>query len=191
MKDHHDQKQPGRSQRPQRKRFLCAFCALYGFFLVIVHASPARTIRFVFTSDAHYGLTRASFRGQRGVDAHVVNAALVRAINQTGPLDFVAQGGDLANRQEETEAGTIQSAATSWQQFSRDYVDGLTVTTAAGGTAPLYIVPGNHEVSNAIGFYKPMHPPVDLTAPTAEIAEIAEKHRLCGLCGLRSCFFVG
>ena len=30
--------------------------------------------------------------------------------------------------------------------------------TAAGRRAPLYVVPGNHEVSNAVGFYKPMRP---------------------------------
>ena len=49
-----------------------------------------RTVRFAFTSDAHYGLTRAHFRGRVNVDAHVVNAALVDAINRAGPLDFVA-----------------------------------------------------------------------------------------------------
>ena len=52
------------------------------------------------------------------------------AINQAGPLDFVAQGGDIANREEETELGPIQSAATSWAQFEHDYIDGLTVTTS-------------------------------------------------------------
>ncbi len=123
-----------------------------------------RTVRFVFTSDAHYGITRAAFRGHANVDAHVVNAAMVAAINRLGPLDFVVEGGDLANRQEETESGAIQSATASWSQFSVDYIDGLTVKNSAGRKAPLYIVPGNHEVSNAVGFYKPMRPLIDKTA---------------------------
>jgi hypothetical protein len=126
--------------------------------------TPAPTLRFVFTSDAHYGITRTHFRGHDNVDAQVVNGAMVAAINRVGPLDFIVQGGDVANREEETDGETIQSAAVSWAQFSRDYLDGLTATTPAGRKAPLYIVPGNHEASNAIGFYKPMHPPVDKTA---------------------------
>jgi len=89
---------------------------------------------------------------------------MVDAINGVGPLDFIAQGGDLANREEETELGPIQSSAASWSQFREDYVDGLKVTNTAGRKAPLYLVPGNHEVSNAIGFYKPMRPLVDKTA---------------------------
>jgi hypothetical protein len=159
----HHKKKPGRTQRAQRFFSLGVLCGLCGFFFVGASAQP-RTIRFVFTSDAHYGVTRPHFRGHDDVDASVVNRALVSAINQTGPLDFVAQGGDIANREEETEAGRIQSAAASWAQFQHDYIDGLTVTTAGGRRSPLYIVPGNHEVSNAIGFYKPMFPPHDNTA---------------------------
>jgi hypothetical protein len=132
--------------------------------LFVTPAAQPRPIRFAFTSDAHYGLTRAHFRGRDQVDAQAVNAALVDAINQAGPLDFVVQGGDLANRQEDSELGPIQRSAVSWAQFSHDYVDGLTATTTAGRKAPLYLVPGNHEVSNAIGFYKPMRPPIDKTA---------------------------
>jgi hypothetical protein len=161
MADH--QKKPRRAHRAQSTSFLCALGALCGFFFVIASAQP-RTIRFVFTSDAHYGLTRPYFRGHENVDAPIVNRALVAAINQNGPLDFVVQGGDIATREEETEAGTIQSSAASWAQFEHDYIEGLTATTPRGRRAPLYIVPGNHEVSNAIGFYKPMHPLLDKTA---------------------------
>ncbi|MCU1385695.1 MAG: hypothetical protein JWL71_4392 [Acidobacteria bacterium] len=143
--------------------FLCGVCVLCGFVLAVA-AAPPRTVRFVFTSDAHYGITRPHFRGRDDVDAQVVNRAMVQAINQIGPLDFVAQGGDLANREEDTASGAIQPAAVSWAQFNRDYVEGLTATTAGGSQAPLYIVPGNHEVSNAVGFYKPMRPLVDRTA---------------------------
>ena len=124
----------------------------------------APSIRFVFTSDAHYGLTRPAFRGGTNVGAHVVNAAMVAAINCLGPLDFVVEGGDVASREEETQAGAIQSAADSWNQFRADYFDGLTAKTGDGRSAPLYVVPGNHDVSNAIGFYKPMRPLIDKTA---------------------------
>jgi hypothetical protein len=155
---------PRRANGSLTRTWLCGFWALCGVFWIVHPAAQPRTIRFVFTSDAHYGITRSHFRGHDKVDAHVVNAALVSAINRAGPLDFVAQGGDLANREEETEGDPIQSAAVSWAQFSHDYIDGLTVTTAAGGKSPLYIVPGNHEVSNAIGFYKPMRPLIDKTA---------------------------
>ena len=118
----------------------------------VVPLAQPRTIRFAFTSDAHYGITRAHFRGRNGVDAQVINRAMVDAINRVGPLDFVVQGGDLANREEETELGAIQSSALSWAQFRHDYIEGLTLSNAAGRKAPLYIVPGNHEASNAIGF---------------------------------------
>src|ERR1700745_561850 len=95
-------------------------------------------IRFVFTSDAHYGLTRPAFRGRANVSAHDVNAALVADIDSLGPLDFVAEGGDVANRAEAEEE--IQPAAVSWRQFHQDYIEHLRV--------PVFVVPGNHDVSN-------------------------------------------
>jgi DNA repair exonuclease SbcCD nuclease subunit len=30
-----------------------------------------------------------------------------------------------------------------------------------GNKAPVYMIPGNHDVTNAIGFYKPMYPAKD------------------------------
>jgi hypothetical protein len=164
-----DRKKPRSARRPQRSHiFLGVPSVLCGFFFVVLGAdAPAaqpRVVSFVFTSDAHYGITRPHFRGRDDVDAHVVNAALVDAINRVGPLDFVAEGGDIANREEVTDTGIIQSAATSWAQFQSDYIEGLRTTTTAGRKTPLYLVPGNHEVSNAIGFYKPMRPLIDKTA---------------------------
>jgi 3',5'-cyclic AMP phosphodiesterase CpdA len=137
-------------------------------------------IQFVFTSDAHYGITRAAFREGSNVEARVVNAALVKQINTlsslvlpkdggvragepVGPVDFLVEGGDVANRSEVLDTGAIQSAATSWAQFKADYLDGLTLTDPRGARAAVYIVPGNHDVSNAIGFYRPMRPFVDKT----------------------------
>ena len=138
-------------------------------------------IQFVFTSDAHYGLTRAAFQGHTDVSAHVVNRAMIGRINTLpalkfpkdgglkgagpiGAIDFVAEGGDIANREEITGTSAIQSAAASWAEFESDYIDGLTVTDREGRKAPVYMVPGNHDVSNAIGFYRPMVPLVDKTA---------------------------
>jgi hypothetical protein len=144
-------------------------------------AAAREGVQFVFTSDAHYGLTRPAFRGAHRVDAHVVNAALIKAINAlpaarfphdggvnsgelVGPLDFVAEGGDIANRQEVVDGRAVQPAAVSWQQFITDYVDGLHTTDHAGYRTPVFMVPGNHDISNAVGFYRPMMPPIDKTA---------------------------
>src|ERR1700744_4813770 len=72
------------------------------------------TIEIVFTSDAHYGITRKDFRGKAEVDGHIVNAALVKEINTVpniklpadsgvnagntvGSVDYVIEGGDIAN----------------------------------------------------------------------------------------------
>lgn len=135
-------------------------------------------VRFVFTSDAHYGLTRASFRGRRGVSAHDVNTALVSDINAltdvAGPIDFVVEGGDVANRAEVDEQ--VQPASLSWSQFKSDYLGQLTLRTAAGTATPIYVVPGNHDASNAIGFYKPMRPAIDAT-PMVEIYNLARGER--------------
>lgn len=142
------------------------------------------TVQFVFTSDVHYGLTRASFRGESNVPADVVNQAVVRSINSLpdvvlpadgglgggtaiGAIDFVAVGGDIANRSERLETGAIQSATISWASFERDYDRGLTVRDASGRRAPLLVVPGNHDASNAVGFHRPMMPGRDPAAMVA------------------------
>ena len=144
-------------------------------------SSPGAAVQFVFTSDAHYGLTRPTFRGRTDVDAHIVNAALVARVNTlpsvrfpndggvragelVGPLDFVAEGGDIANREEVMEGRTIQTAAVSWRQFVADYVDGIHTADRAGHRTAVFMVPGNHDLSNAIGFYRPMNPRTDKTA---------------------------
>jgi Calcineurin-like phosphoesterase len=144
--------------------------------------APARTpphdLQFIFTADQHYGITRPAFQGHTNVDSHVVNAAMVRQINslpaldfpddgglrageRIGAIDFVIDGGDIANREETTESGQIQDAAASWAQYRTDYIDGLTLTDPDGHRVPLYVVPGNHDVSNAVGFYQPMVPKTD------------------------------
>jgi hypothetical protein len=144
-------------------------------------APPAEYLQFVFTSDAHYGISRARFRGASDVDAHTVNAAMIAKVNTlplahfpndgglraaalVGPIDFVAEGGDVANRSELEKPHAIQSASASWSQFRADYLDGVTLRTPAGVRSPVYVVPGNHDASNAVGFYAPMHPRIDKTA---------------------------
>lgn len=133
---------------------------------VLAHGQPAQTVRFVFTSDAHYGLTRASFRSRARVSAHEVNATLIDDVNtlseRLGPVDFLAEGGDVANRAE--AADEIQPASVSWSQFKSDYLEHLTLRTSSGLKTPVYVVPGNHDASNAVGFYKPLKPALDKTA---------------------------
>ncbi len=163
-----------------RKSILLLFPLVLGWTLL--WAQPAR-IQFVFTSDIHYGITRSAFRGNSDVDSQVVNRALVAQINRVpeaafpndggngadqlvGSFDFMAIGGDVANREEVTETNTIQSAAKSWSQFRTDYIDGLRLHERDGARTPLYVVPGNHDVSNAIGSYKPMKPAIDKTSLT-------------------------
>jgi len=136
-------------------------------------------VQFVFTSDAHYGLKRAKFHGATNVDAHVVNADLVRQMNTLPSLtlpnddgvnsgkkvdyvDYVLEGGDIANRME--VSAKVQLGSISWQQFEQDYIKGITLKNKKGENAPLYLVPGNHDVSNTIGYYATMDP---LTDPTS------------------------
>jgi hypothetical protein len=143
-------------------------------------AATAAPVTFVFTSDVHFGITRANFRGETNVAAPVVNAALVRAVNgvsaavlpadggvragQTvGPVDFAVITGDLANRQELYPIH-IQSATASWADFKACWIDGLALKTAAGAATPLLFVPGNHDVSNAIGSPSKLLPATDPTS---------------------------
>ncbi len=64
-------------------------------------------------------------------------------------------GGDIANRAEAGEI-PIQSSAKSWSEFKTDYIDGLRLQDSTGKRSSLYVVPGNHDASNAVGYYKPM-----------------------------------
>lgn len=143
---------------------------------------PLTSTQFVFTSDPHYGITRNNFStiSAPKADAHTVNAAMVGVMNSlpmvtlpcndngvnacrpVGPIDFVANTGDIANRME--ASSKVQSAADSWAQFETDYINGLTLKDKNGNSSPLFLVPGNHDVSNAIGFYKTMSPLKDATA---------------------------
>jgi acid phosphatase type 7 len=134
-------------------------------------AQTKQTLQFVYTSDAHYGITRARFQKSPNVNATVVNGAMIAKMNNlsslvlpkdggvnegktVGGVDFVIMTGDIANRQE----APIQSATASWAQFKTDYVDHLALQNNDGQKSKLFLLPGNHDVSDAIGYYKTMSP---------------------------------
>ena len=137
----------------------------------------AAQTQLIFTSDAHYGIKRSAAGIFNGYSSGFqVNGAMVSVMNtisdvttpcndgglnaclKVGPVDFVVEGGDIANRSEGTTRPatptTYQTAATSWSQFKSDYIDGLTLRDKTGKQSQLFIIPGNHDVSNAIGYYK-------------------------------------
>jgi len=136
-------------------------------------------VHMILTSDAHYGVTRPAFRGGATVDAHTVNAAMIANMNtlpnvtlpndggleagaKISYVDYLLQTGDIANRME--TSAKVQLASTSWDQFNTDYLQGLTVKNKAGNKASIYLVPGNHDVSNTIGYYATMSPLTDATS---------------------------
>jgi len=143
-------------------------------------AAFSQTIQMVFTSDAHYGITREKFRGDTAVAGHVVNVAMIKQINTlpyltlpvdsginagktVGGIDYLIEGGDIANRMEIP----IQSAAASWAQFAGDYLNGGIILKGQNGKpTQFFLIPGNHDISNAIGYAKPMQP---LTDPTSMV----------------------
>ncbi|MDB4926338.1 metallophosphoesterase [Mucilaginibacter sp.] len=152
------------------------------FFSLIISLTglkPAvsQVIQMVYTSDAHYALTRKDFQGATNVDAKVVNAAMIKKINavpqlilpvdggvssgeKVAAVDYLIQTGDIANRMEIP----YQSAAASWAQFETDYRHGVTLKDHQNKPAKLLLAPGNHDISNAIGSSKLMNPKTDPTA---------------------------
>jgi predicted MPP superfamily phosphohydrolase len=154
-----------------------------GLFIIICSVFPSiahsQNIQIVFTSDAHYGINRIKFRGDSNVSSHMVNAVMISQINtipditlpadggvnsgkRTGSVDYIIQTGDIANRME----APIQSAAVSWGQFEADYMHSIHLKDQNGKQAKLLLVPGNHDISNAIGYPKPLKP---LTDPTSMV----------------------
>jgi hypothetical protein len=142
-------------------------------------AKASSVINMVFTSDAHYGITRKKFRGDTNVTGYKVNEAMIGQINtvpyltlpadgginsgkKAGVVDYVVEGGDIANRMEIP----IQSAAESWAQFEGDYMHLINLKDRNGKPAKLLMVPGNHDISNAVGYARPMKP---LTDPTSMV----------------------
>lgn len=162
--------------------YLIAICIVFSFSQPsgaqsITESEP---INIVYTSDAHYGLTKKNFRGDTSVAAHVVNAAMISQINRLprltlpndggvlagakiSAIDYLVETGDIANRMEIP----YQAASVSWSQFEKDYIQGLNLKGHDKRPAQLLLAPGNHDISNAIGYYKPMKP---LTDPSSMVA---------------------
>lgn len=137
------------------------------------HSNPA-TVHLVFTSDPHYGLFKPVFRGRTQVSAHQVNTFMISRINtlpgrilpddqgvqanrKIGSINYLIQGGDISNRME----NQVQSATRSWAEFSTDYFGQLKFRGNDGQPAKLLLLPGNHDISNAIGYPKALHPATD------------------------------
>jgi Calcineurin-like phosphoesterase len=149
-----------------------------------ISTRPDTTIQIIYTSDVHFGITRPAFDGDNNVRSAVVNARLVSTMNalpslplpfdkgvnagqKVGPVDYIMISGDIANRQEvpiQNAAIPIQSAATSWSQFRQDYLHGITLHDHQGQSARFLLLAGNHDVSDAIGFYRNMQPATDATS---------------------------
>lgn len=159
-----------------RRKFFGAILFLFvcSFNTQAQQNNSATVTQIVFTSDVHYGIWRKHFRGADEVPAYIVNAAQVKQINKLPDavlpndngiaagkkisyIDYIAVTGDIANRQEPPS----QSASISWKQFINDYVDDITAKSRNNHQPSLLLVPGNHDVSNAIGYSKPMDPLTD------------------------------
>ncbi|HWZ03425.1 MAG TPA: hypothetical protein VNX40_07400 [Mucilaginibacter sp.] len=161
-------------------------CNAFLFFFAILNPATGlcqdkstATVEMIFTSDAHFGITRKAFRGDTNVISDRVNKAMIAQMNSLPSLtfpsdggvdagnpisgiDYLIEGGDIANRMEIP----IQSAATSFAQFSEAYFKGITLKGHDHQPTQFLIVPGNHDISNAIGFHKPMQP---LTDPSSMV----------------------
>ncbi len=144
-----------------------------------INNTKDQTIEMIFTSDAHYAITRKAFRGDTNVNSHIVNTAMIGRMNslptlsfpadsgvnagkKINAIDYLIEGGDIANRMEIP----LQSAAASWAQFETDYFGGVKLKDHQDKPIQFLVVPGNHDISNAIGYYKPMKP---LTDPTSMV----------------------
>jgi len=141
-----------------------------------VETPTSSVIQFVYSSDAHFGITRPTFQGAINVNSSVVNAKLVEKINSLPALtipadngvnagkvvsgiDYFINTGDFSNREE--SSSSIQSATISWGQFSSTYINGLTLKNSSNVKTPVLLIAGNHDITNTVGFYKAMLPLTD------------------------------
>lgn len=132
------------------------------------------TLQFVFCSDVHFGINRASFRGKTDVTAAEVNAAMMEQMNmlpsnilpndggvfsgkKIGGINALIITGDICNRMEKG----VQSATVSWGEFEKVYITNNHLLDNDGHKTKLLLTPGNHDISDAVGFEKPMQPLVD------------------------------
>jgi len=175
------------NRRGPRHNFLINEASLFFLLLLSVysckkHEDPLPVTygiaQFIYTSDLHYGESR-TFRGAM-VEACMVNEALVQQINKlpamtypadggvsegtmVGAFDYIIIGGDITSRQE-VGPPQIQPATVSWGQFAAGYLNGITLTNRNNQKAGFLLECGNHDVSNDIGYPKPIDPPTDAAA---------------------------
>ena len=122
------------------------------------------TITFIYTSDPHYGTTR-TFRGQKYVNATVVNAEMINQMNHLPEMnlpndggvnagkrmqiDYVIQTGDITNRT--SDKYNYPTSKYTMAQFDYDYYIRLNLQNVKGEKPEKLLSPGNHDVSNLIG----------------------------------------
>jgi predicted MPP superfamily phosphohydrolase len=159
--------------------YILSFLLIVSQLQLLAQGSSSPSVNIVFTSDAHFGINRKAFKGDTNVSAAAVNKELVNQLNtlptltlptdggiEAGKLishiDYLIEGGDIANRMEPP----VQSAALSWAQFNETYLNGIKLLDYKHQSLKFLIVPGNHDITNAIGYYRTMQP---LTDPTAMV----------------------
>ena len=137
--------------------------------------NDSETVNIVFVSDSHYGISR-EFNGKTRTSDYV-NSAMLKVINSLpgdilpddkgvgagssiNGIEFIVHGGDVSNRQE----NGVQSSAESWNQFKTNFINKITTLKKDSTPTDLFIVAGNHDVSNAIGHYRGLNPETDPTA---------------------------
>lgn len=137
-------------------------------------SDSSATIQFIVCSDLHFGLTKPVFRNHTNVRAAYVNQAMIAQMNvlpscilpgdggvgggrKVGGIEGVFITGDVCNRQ---ETG-IQRATDSWKEFAYVFASQLHLSGNEGKPTKLLVTPGNHDISNAIGFHRPMQPLTD------------------------------
>lgn len=147
------------------------------FNMTLSAQSKDSVFHFIFTSDVHFGLTKEDFRGKEDVPSIEVNKAMIQVMNnmigkqlpddngvgannKIKGIESLVITGDIANRMEKG----IQSAADSWKQFQTIYIDSNHLLNNKGKAAGLWVVPGNHDMSNANGFHRPLYPLKDASS---------------------------
>lgn len=145
-------------------------------------------VHFVFMSDSHFGLTRM-LDGQQVTTAQV-HERIAEAINSlpmahlpgdggvgggelVGGIELIIHGGDMVNRQE----GGVQPASDSWSEFE-NFLGRLTTRSKGGANSEIFLIPGNHDVSNAIGFHRTLTPTRDESAMVGIYNQMMQPERL-------------
>lgn len=153
--------------------------AVVALLLLMSLLVPARAelVQFVYTSDQHYGTpVRHSVGWTKFPPAKSTQRWCRPSIRFPGSrfprtaasgrtavqwADAVISTGDIANRMEGTDERLIPSATECWALFEKQYINGLSLKDRAGKAAEVLAIPGNHDVTNAVGFYKAMAPAKD------------------------------